>query len=253
MSRAWIAFYIGDYLKDTQALTTEQHGAYLLLLMECWQKGSVPLDAVSRAAIARVPLPRWKKICAPIDAFFAGDGTNKRATTEISKAEVVSTKRAIAGAAGGRKSGLAKAIASGQRSKTEANAVANTSANTLANAAARLKQTGQQTLQQNRSISEAIHNPKITSSSLVAAREEAMFFVIADTPEWDAHQQYRGENAMPMLIPTTILRGGVSYRGARVPYRMPPGFEDSTRGQGSADMIEAGAQGLDIDANQGMA
>jgi uncharacterized protein YdaU (DUF1376 family) len=28
MSRAWIAFCIGDYLKDTQALSTEQHGAY---------------------------------------------------------------------------------------------------------------------------------------------------------------------------------------------------------------------------------
>ena len=68
MSRAWIAFYIGDYLKDTQALTTEQHGAYMLLLMECWQKGRVPLDAASRASIARVPLPRWKKISAPIDA-----------------------------------------------------------------------------------------------------------------------------------------------------------------------------------------
>ena len=217
MSRAWIAFYIGDYLKDTQALSTEQHGAYLLLLMECWQKGHVPLDAAGRASIARVPLPRWRKISAPVDAFFAADGTNKRATTEITKAEMVSLKRAIAGAAGGRRSGLAKTIAHGQQSKTEANAVA------------RLKQTGRQTPRQNPGISEAIHNTH-TISPLVAAREAGgeLFFVIFDTPEWHAHQRHRAQNAMPQLEPTTLLRDGVAYRGARVPYPTPPGYQGPT-------------------------
>jgi uncharacterized protein YdaU (DUF1376 family) len=217
MSRAWIACYIGVYLKDTQALSTEQHGAYLLLLMECWQKGCVPLDAAGRASIARVPLPRWKKISAPIDAFFAADGTNKRATKEITKAEMVSLKRAIAGAAGGRRSGLAKAIAQGEQSKMEANAMA------------RLKQTGRQTPQQNTGISQAIHTTHITSSSLVAAREAngEFFFVIFDTPEWHAHQQHRAQNAMPALKPTTLVRDGLTYRGARVPYAMPPGYQGS--------------------------
>jgi uncharacterized protein YdaU (DUF1376 family) len=216
MSRAWIAFYIGDYLKDTQALTTEQHGAYMLLLMECWQKGQVPLDAASRAAIARVPLPRWKRICAPIDAFFAADGTNKRASAEITKAEMVSLKRAIAGAAGGLRSGLSKAIARGQQGKIEANAHA------------RLQQTGRQTPQQNRGISEANHRSESTSSSLAAARDVPadLFFVIHDTPEWHAHQRYREQNALAPLVPTTMLRDGVAYRGARVPYPVPPGYGD---------------------------
>lgn len=150
MSRAWIAFYIGDYLKDTQALTTEQHGAYLLLLMECWQKGRVPLDPASRAAIARLPLARWNKISMPIDGFFAEDGTNKRATAEITKAEVVSLKRAIAGAAGGQRSGISKAIARGQQDKRQANACA------------RLQQMNRQTLQQNPGngkASQKIQNP----------------------------------------------------------------------------------------------
>jgi uncharacterized protein YdaU (DUF1376 family) len=225
MSRSWIAFYIGDYLKDTQALTTEQHGAYLLLLMECWQKGQVPLDARSRAAIARIPLPRWKKISAPIDAFFAADGTNKRASAEITKSEMVSLKRAIAGAAGGHRSGLSKAIVRGQHSKIEANAIA------------RLKQTGrqtpqqtsQQTSQQNLGISKANHISESIPSCLAAAREASrdQFFVIHDTPEWHAHQRYREQNALVPLLPTTILRDGTAYRGARVPYPVPPGYEDA--------------------------
>lgn len=183
--------------------------------MECWQKGSVPLDAAGRAAIARVPLPRWKKISAPVDAFFAADGTNRRATAEITKAEMVGLKRAIAGAAGGRRSGISKAIAKGQQGKIEANAIA------------KLKQTGQQTALQKPSISEANHNTIIATSSLVAAREEGLFFVIADTPEWGMHQRYRKENAMPPLKPSTIIRDGVAYRGARVPYRTPPGYQGS--------------------------
>jgi len=220
MSRAWIAFYIGDYLKDTQALSTEQHGAYLLLLMECWQKGSIPLDAASRASIARVPLSRWKKISPPVDAFFAADGTNKRATTEITKAEMVSLKRAIAGAAGGRRTGITKAIADGQRSKMEAIA------------AARQQQTGRQTLQQQSGICAANHKDESTTASLAAARgaHGELFFVIFDTPEWHAHQRHRAQNAMPALEPVTLVRDGVAYRGARVPYRMPPRHESAAVG-----------------------
>jgi uncharacterized protein YdaU (DUF1376 family) len=89
MSRTRIAFYIVDYLKDTQALSAEQRGAHQQLSMECWFNDSIPHDGASRAAIARVPRQRWHKISAPIDAFFAADDTNKRATAEITKAETV--------------------------------------------------------------------------------------------------------------------------------------------------------------------
>ena len=122
MSRAWIAFYMGDYDKDTQALSTLEHGAYFLLLKQCWVHGCIPLEPAKRANIAKMSLREWNKIAPTIDAFFDEEGRNKRATREIEKADVVRLKRAIAGARGGIASGISKAIRKGHQTKREANA-----------------------------------------------------------------------------------------------------------------------------------
>jgi uncharacterized protein YdaU (DUF1376 family) len=111
MSRQFIAFYSGDYQRKTQHLSTEQHGAYLLLLMHCWSHGAIPPQPEARAAIARMTLKGWQKIAPTIDAFFDAEGHNKRATEEIAKADAISTKRALAGKIGGHRSGTSKAIA----------------------------------------------------------------------------------------------------------------------------------------------
>jgi len=106
----FMQLYVGDYLADTLHLTTEQHGAYLLLLMTMWRNGaSLPNDPAKLARICRVSPKRWPLIWAEIAGFFAVEGdtiTNPRLTKEHQKAVSISQERKTAG----RKGGTAKAL-----------------------------------------------------------------------------------------------------------------------------------------------
>jgi uncharacterized protein YdaU (DUF1376 family) len=114
MSRAWMPFYAGDYLRDTGHLTTEQHGAYLLLILHCWQHGKLPDGAPGRATIARVPLKRWQTIKSEVESYFLDDGTHKRIDAEREKTERAVMQRTLAGRNGGVRSGISRAIKRGQ-------------------------------------------------------------------------------------------------------------------------------------------
>lgn len=97
--------YVADYLGDTRHLSTEQHGAYLLLLMSMWRAGGrLPNDDQKLARIAGLSLTKWRRIAGDVMEFFTivGDEiTQKRLASEIEKAKEKSQKRAIAGAKGG--------------------------------------------------------------------------------------------------------------------------------------------------------
>ena len=110
MSAPFMQFYVADYLGDTRHLTTEQHGAYLLLLMTMWRSdGRLPNDDKKLARIAGCTVSRWTKIKPEVIAFFEVDGdeiTNARLTLELEKASEKSIKRAEAGTKGGNAKAL---------------------------------------------------------------------------------------------------------------------------------------------------
>ena len=103
MSRAFIAFYMGDYDRDTGHLSTLEHGAYFLLLKHCWVHGSIPLDQLSRGIICKLSGKKWHAIRHKLEPFFDEFGRNKRATKEIEKAEKTMTRQTMAGHRGAAK------------------------------------------------------------------------------------------------------------------------------------------------------
>jgi uncharacterized protein YdaU (DUF1376 family) len=92
MSRPWFPFYVGDYTRDTARLTTEAHGAYLLLMLDYWVNGAPPDDDETLATITKLPLAIWKKRRPALVKFFKikdGQWTHARIEKEKEKAEQV--------------------------------------------------------------------------------------------------------------------------------------------------------------------
>ncbi|GAM52702.1 YdaU family protein [Mycoavidus cysteinexigens] len=84
----WMPLYIADYLADTTRLTTEQHGAYLLLIMDYWRNGALPDDDAALANITRLSLSHWKKQRGALSRLFQvghDEWRHKRIDTELER------------------------------------------------------------------------------------------------------------------------------------------------------------------------
>lgn len=123
-SAPYMPLYTSDYLGDTGHLTTEQHGAYLLLLMQMWNAGGkLPNNKQILARIARCSTKKWVGMAAVILEFFDVNDdeiSHNRLTKERQKVEGKIEKRRNAGALGGaakalkdKERGLASAKAKG--------------------------------------------------------------------------------------------------------------------------------------------
>ena len=101
---AYMPLWIGDYLADTTHLTTEQHGAYLLLLMAYWRKGGpLPADEPTLARIAKMTTHKWKATRPILVALFLeedGVWRSKRADAELEKANALKAARSASGKRG---------------------------------------------------------------------------------------------------------------------------------------------------------
>jgi uncharacterized protein YdaU (DUF1376 family) len=92
----WMPLYIGDYLADTSHLTTEQHGAYILLLMHSWKNGPLPNNEAQLRAITRLDRDAWSNAWSILQAFFEHDGNGcliqKRLEAERTEWQAKKTK-----------------------------------------------------------------------------------------------------------------------------------------------------------------
>lgn len=82
-------FYVSDYLSDTTHLTTEEHGAYLLLIMAYWKRGSaLPDDDEYLRRICKLTNKKYTTVKLSVFKLFElkdGFWTHKRLEKEILK------------------------------------------------------------------------------------------------------------------------------------------------------------------------
>jgi uncharacterized protein YdaU (DUF1376 family) len=103
---SWLPLYVADYRADTTRLSTEQHGAYLLLIMDYWRNGSPPNDDRVLAQITGLALARWKAHRPVIQPFFAIEGgkwKHGRIEKELTKARNNNLQKSEAGKASAAK------------------------------------------------------------------------------------------------------------------------------------------------------
>lgn len=63
--------YVADYIADTRLLTTEQHGAYLLLVMQLWRQLPVPNDDTLLARLTGLAPEHWRTAVRPaLESYF---------------------------------------------------------------------------------------------------------------------------------------------------------------------------------------
>jgi uncharacterized protein YdaU (DUF1376 family) len=99
----WMPFYVGDYLRDTSRLTRDQHGGYLLLIMDYWINGPLPDDDGQLAAIVKASPEEWARLRPALSRFFVvADGVwrHKRIDAELATARSRYEQRVAASKAG---------------------------------------------------------------------------------------------------------------------------------------------------------
>ncbi|HEJ4210206.1 TPA: DUF1376 domain-containing protein, partial [Pseudomonas aeruginosa] len=116
----YIQLYVADYLADTMHLSTEEHGAYLLLIFNYWQTGK-PIPKVRLSRIARVPNDRWPAVEASLSEFFNDNGNewvHERIERDLLAVDSTRNQRSAAGKA----SAAAKKARKEAEHKRESNA-----------------------------------------------------------------------------------------------------------------------------------
>lgn len=70
-----LPLFVDDYLGDTQHLSCEENGAYMLLLFAAWRTSdcSLPDDDRKLARICRLSVRKWKAVRTALDEFWPSE------------------------------------------------------------------------------------------------------------------------------------------------------------------------------------
>jgi uncharacterized protein YdaU (DUF1376 family) len=103
----YIQFYPTDYLIDTAHLALDEHGAYLLLILNYWQRGGpLPNDNKKLAGICRTDVEHWLNMRSTLLDFFDTNDAeivHKRLEQDLQAVRYKSQKASKAGKASARK------------------------------------------------------------------------------------------------------------------------------------------------------
>lgn len=97
----YMQLYVADYLADTMHLTTEEHGAYLLLIFNYWQTGK-PIPVSRLARITRLSNDRWTDVERSLGEFFNerdNEWVHDRIERDLEAVHATQTQRIAAGKA----------------------------------------------------------------------------------------------------------------------------------------------------------
>lgn len=100
----FMQLYTADYRRDTRHLTTEQHGAYLLILIAMWeQQGGLPEAHVERATeLSHDAWLEHRELLAEFFTVKGGEWSNKRIKKDIAEIRKKSKQKQEAGRKGGQ-------------------------------------------------------------------------------------------------------------------------------------------------------
>lgn len=116
----YMQLYVADYLADTMHLTTEEHGAYLLLIFNYWQTGK-PIPVSRLARITRLSNERWTDVERSLGEFFnerCNEWVHDRIERDLEAVRATQEQRIAAGKA----SAEARKQAAKPRTKASRNA-----------------------------------------------------------------------------------------------------------------------------------
>ena len=114
----YIQLYVADYLADTAHLTTIEHGAYLLLIFNYWQKGNSFKAKDERtlnkrlATVARMNEQEWENAKETLSEYFEineNEWVHSRIERDLEQVNSKSTKASAAGKLSAQKRANSKA------------------------------------------------------------------------------------------------------------------------------------------------